>query len=109
VLHHLAGGWIKVPDGAVTVARVPHLAVTVDQQAMRLCSCWQIPLVKRLCVGIEARDLVPVHDRNIDVAIRARRRIAGELRCWHRPFTYFPFDLWPTAWGDAIIRPASPG
>src|SRR4051794_15858712 len=76
---------------------------------MRLCSCWQVPLVKRLCVGIEARDLVPVHDRNIDVAIRARRRVAGELGCRHRPLTYLPFDLRPAAWGDAIVRPASPG
>ena len=79
MFNHLPSGWIKVPDGAVTVPRVPYLAVAVDQQTMRLYPCRQVPLVKCLRVGIEARDLVPVHDRNIDVAIGARRRIAANL------------------------------
>src|SRR5512132_2174596 len=106
MLNHLPGSWIKMPDGAVTVARVPHLTVAVDQQAMRLRSCRQVPLVKRLRVGIEARDLVPVHDRNIDVAIRARSRIAGKLGRRDLPLADLPLNLWPTSWGDAIVRPA---
>src|SRR5262249_15266336 len=109
VFNHLPGGWIKVPDGAIAVARVPHLAIVVDQQAMRLCSRRQVPLVKPLRVDIEARDLIPMHDRNIDIAIRARRRVAGELGRWHRPLAYLPLNLWPTSWGDAIVRPSSLG
>src|SRR5262245_60171285 len=109
VFNHLPGGWIKVPDGAVAVARVPHLAIAIDQQALRLCPCRQVPLVKRLRVGIEACDLVSMHDRNIDVAIRARSRVAGELGCRHLPLAYLAFDLRPTSWCDAIVRPTSPG
>src|SRR5437016_12052762 len=72
---------------------------------MRLCFCRQVPLVKRLRVGIEARDLVPMHDRNIDVAIWARRRIAGELGGRYLPLAYLPLNLWPTSWCDAVVRP----
>src|SRR5262249_54749106 len=76
---------------------------------MRLCSCRQVPLVKRLPVGIEARDLVPMHDRNIDITVRSRSRIAGELWCRYLPLADLPLHLWPTSWCDAIVRPTSPG
>src|SRR4030095_10330652 len=76
---------------------------------MRLCPCRQVPLVKRLRVGIEARDLVPMHDRNIDITIRSRSRIAGEFGRRHLPFADLSLNLWPHSWCDTIVRPASPG
>ena len=109
MLNHLTGGWIEVPNRAIAVARVPHLSVAIDEQAMGLCSCWQVPLAKSFCVGVEARDLVAVHDRNIDVAIWSRRGVAREFGCWHLPLSNLPFNLWPTSRCDAIVRPASPG
>src|SRR5262245_4731278 len=75
---------------------------------MRLCPCRKVPFVKRQRMGIEARNLVPVHDRNIDITIRSRRRITVELGCWHLPLADLSLNLWPTPWRDTIVRPASP-
>src|SRR5207249_1622096 len=58
VLPDLAGCRIELADGAVAVARVPDLALLVDDEAVRMRAGRKIPFVELLRLRVEARDAV---------------------------------------------------
>jgi hypothetical protein len=93
-------------DGAVAVTRVPDDSFAVDQQSVRVRAGRKIPLVELLRPGIEARDPVAVHDRDIDVSVRTRRRVARKLRCRHRPFRNLVLEVRRGARRDGVVGTA---
>src|SRR5258706_12579769 len=71
VLPHLAGRGIELADGAVAVARVPDLALPVDDEAVRMRAGGKIPFVEFVRLRIETRDAVALHHRDVDIAVGA--------------------------------------
>src|SRR5262249_8264113 len=67
------------------------------------------PLVNGRRRVTEGRALVPMQDENRVFPIGPGAGVRGEVGRRYLPLAYLAFDLWPTSWCDAIVRPASPG
>src|SRR5215831_17440186 len=85
VLDDLSRRGVELTDGAVAVAGVPDLARWIDQKAVRMRARRKIPFPELVGLGVEARDAVGEHHRDVDVAVRTGGGIAREFRCRHRP------------------------
>src|SRR3972149_91585 len=96
------------PDGAVAVPGVPDLAFSIYEQAVRLRPRWKIPLGEMLGARVEARDLVPGHHCDVDIAVAGRRRITREPGRGHRPFRDLAFDCLLCARRDRVVGPPGP-
>src|SRR3990170_3897292 len=99
---------IEPADGAVAVSRVPDMAARVHEQAVRLRPLREIPLCEGLRAGVEARNLIPGHHRDVNVAVRSRSGVTREAGCGHRPFRDLALDGRFRPWRDPVVRPPGP-
>src|SRR5215831_19962601 len=105
VLDDLSRRGVELTDGAVAVAGVPDLARWIDQKAVRMRARRKIPFPELVGLGVEARDAVGEHHRDVDVAVRTGGGIAREFRRGHGPLGDLAGEV-PGSGRDAVVGAA---